>query len=230
MGCGNGRWMAEMNPLFPLTHFDGFDVANLALGSRSHMITFEINDANRPEGLRNDYEFVHVRRIASGIKRYSDLVQTAYDVLLPGGMACFIEDVGLESPNATMGDHTRLMEEANKRAGRIRDARWDIGDEISRIMVSQGWCNVRTQILDLSVGTSGGVDGERLANVLAYNYRYTLRGAVSRDEVDQMIRAAQREWRDPDRKVVLRIGVNWGYKDLPDEKPSLDNGLKDELD
>ncbi|KAG8959108.1 hypothetical protein FRC03_008448 [Tulasnella sp. 419] len=89
LGTGCGSWTLDMAKQYPSVEFTGVDVVppNIDSDAVPENCRFELDDINLPlVHFYNDFDFVHIRFIASGIKNYGYLIEQVANILRPGGL------------------------------------------------------------------------------------------------------------------------------------------------
>jgi len=94
LGCGSGAWLRDMATRYPWVQFTGVDLAPQACTQSPlpHNITIEVDDVNL--GLQhwnNQFNVVHARGIAMGIRDYKKLLLEIHSALRPGGLVLLVE-------------------------------------------------------------------------------------------------------------------------------------------
>ncbi|PVG00590.1 hypothetical protein CPB86DRAFT_180004 [Serendipita vermifera] len=97
LGCGSGQWAFDMVAEYDNLRIDAVDlvsqITSQLQGQLLPQVVFRSHDIN--EGLKpfyGEYDIVHARCIASGLKSYRQLLVEAFRCLKQGGLAIFIED------------------------------------------------------------------------------------------------------------------------------------------
>jgi len=92
LGCGSGTWIMEVARDFPNCSAVAVDLVPMQSLYMPSNCRSEVDDINLGlEHFYGDFDVVHARLIASGIKDYTALVDQIGNVLRPGGLVEFME-------------------------------------------------------------------------------------------------------------------------------------------
>ncbi|GHO41898.1 class I SAM-dependent methyltransferase [Ktedonospora formicarum] len=202
IGCGTGRWMAEMAQKFPQASVTSTDVTPISLTNSS--IPFSSNchfqQNNVLDGLPflpNTFDFSHLRFLsfALPLQTWPSVVQELIRVTRPGGWVELVEpDLTLRNP----GPETVRLLQLVGHSCETRGLDVTIGKKLSSFLQNAGLTNVIERKISIPMGSWGG----RIGSMLAINYDeaavvlkplVTAITKVPPEEYDFIVEAWQRE-------------------------------------
>ncbi|KAM0267226.1 hypothetical protein ACHAQH_010118, partial [Verticillium albo-atrum] len=115
VGTGTGDWALDVSDANPDIAIIGTDLAAIQPSSIPGNVTFYVDDANYPFwGWDNCFDFVHMRGLNGGIKKWTVTLRAAFDCLHAGG---WIEVSDMEfypedsvAPDSVWFDWYRILE------------------------------------------------------------------------------------------------------------------------
>ncbi|TFK77503.1 S-adenosyl-L-methionine-dependent methyltransferase [Pluteus cervinus] len=92
LGCGSGSWIMDIAHAFPHCNAVAVDLIPMQSPSMPPNCRSEVDDINLGlEHFYGDFDVVHARLIASGIRDYASLIDHISRVLRPGGLIHLLE-------------------------------------------------------------------------------------------------------------------------------------------
>ncbi|RAQ97784.1 class I SAM-dependent methyltransferase [Thermogemmatispora tikiterensis] len=162
VGCGTGRWLAEMAQLFPEAHLIGFDL-NLPPASPSFPPNCTFRQGNLLDGLpfaAGSFDFVHQRLLVFALPadRWPLVIQDLVRVTRPGG---WLELVEVDPLFQRSGPATTRMLQLIVAACQSRGIDLKMALRLEPMLREAGLLHVTSQVISIPIGDWGG----RLGNM-----------------------------------------------------------------
>jgi ubiquinone/menaquinone biosynthesis C-methylase UbiE len=160
VGCGTGRWLAEMAQLFPEAHLIGIDL-NLPVLEGSSVIfppNCTFRQGNLLEGLpfgAGSFDFVHQRLLAFALpaEHWPMVIQDLVRVTRPGG---WIEIVEVDPLFKRPGPSTKRMLDLIVAACNTRNIDLTVAHRLETLMREAGLIQVTSHVISIPIGDWGG--------------------------------------------------------------------------
>jgi ubiquinone/menaquinone biosynthesis C-methylase UbiE len=204
IGCGTGRWCQEMATAFPQASVTGIDLvipdaAEQGVAHWPHNCTFV--GGNILQGLPFDdehFDFVHQRLLLGAIPahRWPELIKELLRVTRSGGWLELIESDAIFPQS---GPHTRQIGEWIAEAGKRRGIDLSIGKTLGRFLEEAGGKEVKTRMLDITMGNRDDPIENMSATVVEALFQslkplILSQLKVSEEEFDALIPFLPAEW------------------------------------
>ncbi len=219
VGCGTGRWAAEVATQFPMATVTGVDIDASLLGSTMTIpANFTFIQANILEGLPfadASFDFVHQRFLVLGIPtpRWPSVIQELWRVTRPGGWIELVEAVNPYGNGVALG---RLMDWGAQMAKR-RDLDASAMAHLDDLMRSGGLRHVTLRRFDVPIGKQYGRLGQWCATdlqtiVKAVREPVLKLNLASPEAFDATMAEFQRESEDPSIQQYWPFLYAYGQK------------------
>ncbi|KAI9757693.1 MAG: hypothetical protein M1815_000340 [Lichina confinis] len=155
IGCGSGIWAIEMGDLYPSAEIIGNDLSPIQPTWIPPNVRFEVDDAELEWTYRRDFDYIHVRWMAAGIKDWPRLLQQGYEHLQPGGWMEVQEvDIDIYSEDGSLkeDDPLRVWNKQCQEAIALDGRTFSPGPHTRRRMEQAGFVNVREYPFKLPIG------------------------------------------------------------------------------
>lgn len=219
VGCGTGRWAAEMATVFPHANVIGIDLVpppmekvNPVTGAMDiRPDNFAFVQSNVLDGLPfadGSFDFTHMRLLVFALPkdRWQDVANELYRVTRPGGWVEWLEGgIATQLPGPACERLNQFANEAAQRRGIDPSYVFRIGEFLQRA----GLVNVKSRDIILPAGVRAGRIGQMsvtdyLAVITGMKGPLIAMGVTTPDEFDQTIAQARIElehgqsyWRFP---------------------------------
>jgi SAM-dependent methyltransferase len=168
VGCGSGRWLADMAKVFPNCYMHGIDLIepkqfnNLPAGCK--VILADLHDGLPFES--NRFDLVHQQALRFFIPNncWSLVIEELFRVCRPGGHVELVEYDLVADP--TDREANRLLD-ALHAVTRMSGIEWDAVHHLSQLLRTSGFERSRCQIVDFTTSNSDGVTARVLVKIIA---------------------------------------------------------------
>lgn len=178
VGCGTGRWAAEMAQVFPQAQVTGLDITpppsdhplGAESGQRPANVTFTIGNAL--EGLPfpdNSFDYTHMRLLVTAIPadRWGQVVRELARVTRPGGWVESVESVPARDGGPAMDAIFGWLSQISLRRG-VDLAQ---GAHVADRMREAGLANVSAREVGIPIGRYGGRVGAMMVTDTLSGFR-----------------------------------------------------------
>lgn len=226
IGTGAGQWAIEMGDNYPSAEVIGNDLSPIQPTWVPPNVKFEVDDAELDWTYRDDFDYIHVRWMAAGIKDWPRLLQQAYQHLKPGGWMEVQEvDINIHSEDKSLADDDplRVWNQNCQKAIAVDDRSFSPGPHIRRWMEEAGYVNVKEYPFKLPIGVWPKDKDHK--DVGALNYMQMVEGLEayslalytrflkwSKEETLVFLPKVRKSLNDPKIHSLYRLYVSIGQK------------------
>jgi ubiquinone/menaquinone biosynthesis C-methylase UbiE len=225
VGTGTGRWAREMAAQFPDARVVGLDIldarpspADMEARVDGHPANYRFVQGNVLEGLPfpdASFDFVHMRLMALALPaaRWSYVVSELIRVTQPSGWVESVEFGGEKRGGPAIAQLIRW----GMQASALRGIDTAYSTQVGALLRVAGLHRVRTQEVDIPIGTYGGRVGvmmgvDLLTAMKALSSLYIAQGITTAYECDAVLQAAQAEVNSRRNRAIAPFYIACGQR------------------
>ncbi|KAH8802850.1 S-adenosyl-L-methionine-dependent methyltransferase [Xylogone sp. PMI_703] len=225
IGTGTGLWAIEFASEFPSAKVIGTDLSPIQPAFVPPNCQFEVDDAEDTWTFTHPFDYIHGRALATCFRSHVNVVQSAYEALIPGGYLelqdCIVPFRAID--DSLQGTYTEQWVELMMRGTALLGKDWTRVGKYKRYLQEAGFEDVVEQRYEWPVGT--WVRGKKmktlglwyredlLSGLQAFSMAVFTRGLkMTPEEVEVLLIKVREEIRSNRLHIYIPVRVVYGRK------------------